>query len=164
MIILNRLLQTLKECDIPGPQLFRLRQEISEPLGEGGQGNVRCLARELEHKYDDTPLYIQREWPVKYVAIKQHMKRHVDTRGRQKQPLPKLNAADLCSRIRAAEAEVLALAPGIFRDHPNIVKLKEVIRENDELYFVFEFLEGNLYELMKDRDKLFPEAKIRNFM
>lgn len=48
--------------------------------------------------------------------------------------------------------------------HPNIVKLKEVIRENDELYFVFEFLEGNLYELMKDRDKLFPEAKIRNFI
>ena len=25
--------------------------------------------------------------------------------------------------------------------HPNIVKLKEVIRENDMLYFVFEFLE-----------------------
>jgi len=48
--------------------------------------------------------------------------------------------------------------------HPNIVKLKEVIRENDELYFVFEFLDGNLYELMKDRDKLFPEAKIRNFI
>ena len=48
--------------------------------------------------------------------------------------------------------------------HPNIVKLKEVIRENDELYFVFEFLDGNLYELTKDRDKLIPEAKIRNFM
>lgn len=48
--------------------------------------------------------------------------------------------------------------------HPNIVKLKEVIRENDELYFVFEFLDGNLYELMKDRDKLIPEAKIRNFV
>jgi len=46
--------------------------------------------------------------------------------------------------------------------HSNIVKLKEVIRENDELYFVFEHLDGNLYELMKDRDKLFPEAKIRN--
>eukprot|EP00026_Physarum_polycephalum_P007029 Phypoly_transcript_07082.p1 GENE.Phypoly_transcript_07082~~Phypoly_transcript_07082.p1 ORF type:complete len:433 (+),score=65.04 Phypoly_transcript_07082:304-1602(+) len=48
--------------------------------------------------------------------------------------------------------------------HPNIVKLREVIRENDELYFVFEFLDGNLYELMKDRDKLIPEAKIRNFI
>lgn len=34
--------------------------------------------------------------------------------------------------------------------HPNIVKLKEVIRENDELFFVFEFMEGNLFELMQD--------------
>ena len=32
-------------------------------------------------------------------------------------------------------------------NHPNIVKLKEVIRENDELFFVFEFMEGNLYEV-----------------
>ncbi|KAL3921825.1 MAG: hypothetical protein SGPRY_004768, partial [Prymnesium sp.] len=46
--------------------------------------------------------------------------------------------------------------------HPNVVKLKEVIRENDTLYFVFEFLDMNLYQLCKDRDKLFPEAKVRN--
>jgi protein kinase len=46
--------------------------------------------------------------------------------------------------------------------HPNIVKLKEVIRENDILYFVFEFLEMNLYQLCKDREKLFPESKVRN--
>jgi hypothetical protein len=26
--------------------------------------------------------------------------------------------------------------------HPHVVKLKEVIRENDELFFVFEFLVG----------------------
>ena len=25
-------------------------------------------------------------------------------------------------------------------NHPNIVKLKEVIRENDELFFVFEYM------------------------
>lgn len=36
-------------------------------------------------------------------------------------------------------------------NHPNIIKLKEVIRENDILYFVFEFMQENLYELMKDR-------------
>lgn len=33
--------------------------------------------------------------------------------------------------------------------HPNIVKLKEVIRENDELFFIFEFMDGNLFELMR---------------
>ena len=49
-------------------------------------------------------------------------------------------------------------------NHPSIVKLKEVIRENDELYFVFEFLDCNLYQVMKDRDKLLPETRIRNWL
>lgn len=48
--------------------------------------------------------------------------------------------------------------------HPNIVKLKEVIRENDELHLVFEFMEANLYEYMKARNKLLPESKVRNIM
>ncbi|KAL0312365.1 UNVERIFIED_CONTAM: Cyclin-dependent kinase F-4 [Sesamum radiatum] len=48
-------------------------------------------------------------------------------------------------------------------NHPNIVKLKEVIREHDVLYFVFEYMECNLYQLMKDRTKLFSEAEIRNW-
>ncbi|KAF4391820.1 hypothetical protein F8388_017415 [Cannabis sativa] len=48
-------------------------------------------------------------------------------------------------------------------NHPNIVKLKEVIRENDILYFVFEYMECNLYQLIKDRQKLFSEAEIRNW-
>ncbi|KAL2455708.1 Protein kinase superfamily protein [Forsythia ovata] len=46
---------------------------------------------------------------------------------------------------------------------PNIVKLKEVIRENDILYFVFEYMECNLYQLMKDRSKLFSEAEVKNW-
>lgn len=49
-------------------------------------------------------------------------------------------------------------------NHPSIVKLKEVIRENDELYFVFEFLDCNLYQVMKDRDKPLPESRIRNWL
>lgn len=49
-------------------------------------------------------------------------------------------------------------------NHPSIVKLKEVIRENDELYFVFEFLDCNLYQTMKDRDKPLPESRIRNWL
>uniref|UniRef100_A0A8L0DPQ6 non-specific serine/threonine protein kinase n=1 Tax=Oncorhynchus mykiss TaxID=8022 RepID=A0A8L0DPQ6_ONCMY len=46
--------------------------------------------------------------------------------------------------------------------HANVVKLKEVIRENDHLYFVFEYMKENLYQLMKDR--LFPESVIRNML
>ncbi|KAI3828560.1 hypothetical protein L1987_02662 [Smallanthus sonchifolius] len=48
-------------------------------------------------------------------------------------------------------------------NHPNIVKLKEVVRENDILYFVFEYMECSLYQLMKDRLKCFLEARIKNW-
>eukprot|EP00048_Salpingoeca_helianthica_P013398 m.200404 g.200404 ORF g.200404 m.200404 type:complete len:523 (-) comp15497_c6_seq1:53-1621(-) len=48
--------------------------------------------------------------------------------------------------------------------HPNIVKLKEVIRENDLLYMVFEFMDSNMYELMKSRKKPFPEITVRNMI
>jgi len=49
-------------------------------------------------------------------------------------------------------------------NHPNVVKLKEVIRENDELYFVFEYMAQNLYEYIKNRDRYFPESRIRNWL
>lgn len=49
-------------------------------------------------------------------------------------------------------------------NHANIVKLKEVIRESDELFFVFEYMDENLYEQTKARDRPFPETKIRNIM
>uniref|UniRef100_A0A669EJ80 non-specific serine/threonine protein kinase n=1 Tax=Oreochromis niloticus TaxID=8128 RepID=A0A669EJ80_ORENI len=50
-------------------------------------------------------------------------------------------------------------------NHANVVKLKEVIRENDYLYFVFEYMKENLYQLMKEReDKMFSENEIRNIL
>uniref|UniRef100_A0A8D3ALU7 non-specific serine/threonine protein kinase n=1 Tax=Scophthalmus maximus TaxID=52904 RepID=A0A8D3ALU7_SCOMX len=49
--------------------------------------------------------------------------------------------------------------------HANVVKLKEVIRENDRLFFVFEYMEENLYQLMREReDKMFSEREIRNIL
>jgi protein kinase len=49
-------------------------------------------------------------------------------------------------------------------NHPNVVKLKEVIRENDELYFVFEHMKQNLYEQIKDRDRYFSESRVKNWI
>ncbi|XP_022129331.1 serine/threonine-protein kinase MAK [Pieris rapae] len=47
-------------------------------------------------------------------------------------------------------------------NHANIVKLREVIRENDTLYFVFEYMRGNLYQLIRDSERPLPEPALRN--
>jgi len=52
--------------------------------------------------------------------------------------------------------------------HSNVIKLREVIRENETLFFVFEHMKENLYQLVKDRyergDKAMPEATLRNIL
>ncbi|KAL9228353.1 hypothetical protein vseg_003943 [Gypsophila vaccaria] len=48
--------------------------------------------------------------------------------------------------------------------HPNIIKLKEVVRQHNELFFIFEYMELNLYQKMKERQRPFSEEEIRNFL
>ncbi len=51
--------------------------------------------------------------------------------------------------------------------HANIIKLREAIKVNDELHFVFEFLDQNLYQLynqMREKGKSFPESEIRSMV
>ncbi|KAM0043459.1 putative protein-serine/threonine kinase CMGC-RCK family [Helianthus debilis subsp. tardiflorus] len=47
-------------------------------------------------------------------------------------------------------------------NHPNIVKLKEIIRENNTLFLAFECMECDLYKLMVARMRPFSETEIRN--
>ena len=46
-------------------------------------------------------------------------------------------------------------------NHHNIVKLKEVIRQKDSLYFVFEFMKNNLYEVISKNVTMPPENEIK---
>jgi len=46
-------------------------------------------------------------------------------------------------------------------NHHNIVKLKEVVRQQDNLFFVFEFMEKNLYELVSKSVSAPSEHDIR---
>lgn len=48
--------------------------------------------------------------------------------------------------------------------HPNVVAIKEVIREENTLFFVMEYMSANLYECMKDRTKYLSEDQVRNIM
>eukprot|EP00668_Euglena_longa_P001977 GGOE01002304.1.p1 GENE.GGOE01002304.1~~GGOE01002304.1.p1 ORF type:complete len:385 (-),score=53.34 GGOE01002304.1:249-1367(-) len=51
--------------------------------------------------------------------------------------------------------------------HPNIVKLREVIRENDELFFIFEYCETTVYQITKDLStagKQMQEDKVRSII
>lgn len=53
--------------------------------------------------------------------------------------------------------------------HPNIIKLKEVVRENTELFMIFEFMEMNVYQITRLRSEqvgsvaqIFNEKEIRS--
>jgi len=51
------------------------------------------------------------------------------------------------------------------RSSPNIITLHHFFLEKKELHMVFELMEGNLYQLMKDRNGLkLHEPQVRNMM
>lgn len=58
----------------------------------------------------------------------------------------------LCTSHIAIPSSVLCGFQSLQKlSHANLIKLKEVIREDNTLYFVFEYMKENLYQLIKDR-------------
>lgn len=49
-------------------------------------------------------------------------------------------------------------------NHKNIVKIKEVIRANNDLYFIFEFCDKNVFELIEHRTTPLDEDKVRSIV
>jgi MAK-like kinase len=49
-------------------------------------------------------------------------------------------------------------------NHDSIVKLKEVVRENNDLYFVFEYVGKNLYQFMKERNNSVDISEVKSVM
>ncbi|KAL0286378.1 UNVERIFIED_CONTAM: Serine/threonine-protein kinase MHK [Sesamum angustifolium] len=49
-------------------------------------------------------------------------------------------------------------------NHPNVIKLLEIVQETNELFFIFEYMDHNLYQIMKDRQESFSEEEIRGLM
>ncbi|XP_065826763.1 serine/threonine-protein kinase ICK-like [Oscarella lobularis] len=86
-----------------------------------------------------------------------HLARNVDSGEAVaiKRMKKKFYSWDECLKLR----EVQSLKK---LNHAYIVKLKEVIREDNVLYFVFEYMKGDLYQLIKNRTKLWPESTVRN--
>jgi protein kinase len=46
--------------------------------------------------------------------------------------------------------------------HPNIIQLLEIIKQNNELFFVFEYMSQNIYQLLKNSP--LSEISIRNII
>jgi serine/threonine protein kinase len=50
-------------------------------------------------------------------------------------------------------------------NNPNIVKLKEVVRANDDLFFVFEFCDANIFDkYLKSQTKPVQETEIKSLI
>lgn len=106
----ENLLRTLIDEGVPGPLLFRLRQEF-DTLEEAGQSEVLKAKNETVEKVQKTKKAKNLSWPVDSIVIKRHKPRTQ-------------SSTQLGHHFLAARREVLALSHSLFQGHPNIVQLQ----------------------------------------
>lgn len=122
--------------------IFMDNYDIINKIGDGTFGTVYLCKKRLCVTATSSPssAALPRESDKSLVAIKKMKKRYYNWED--------------CMRLR----EIRALKK---LNHPNIVLLKEVIRENNNLYLVFEHMEENLYQLIRNQSNAFPESTIK---
>ena len=136
------------------------RYKISKTLGDGTYGSV---------------LKGQNRQSGEIVAIKRMKRKFYSWEEcmalREVKSLKKLSHPNIVKLKEVRRAPPRPPPPAARRRHlsadaarASVMATAQVIRENDELFFVFEYMEANLYQMTKDRDRFFPESKVRNWM
>lgn len=120
--------------------------EVLNKIGDGTFGTVYLCKRRGQIESSGQPgnnTNAQSNSTDNLVAIKKMKKKYYDWQE--------------CMQLR----EVKALKK---LNHPNIVLLKEIIRESNYLYLVFEHMEENLYQLIRNQLTPFLEQTIKNIV
>lgn len=119
--------------------------ETISKIGDGSFGTVYLCRRRLNNNDSNNNQSNSSlsEIDTKLVAIKKMKKRYYNW--------------DDCMKLR----EIRALKK---LKHKNIVLLKEVIRENNHLYLVFEHMEENLYQMIRSQTEPFKEPVIKEII
>ena len=118
--VLSGLMRTLRESNVPGPKLLRLRSEFTHLIGKGAQFEVFGLAEDLsaslkQERGNASEILAQN---LGSLAVKRS--RAAATR---KAVLSRDASAYFTFQLRAAHREIDALCFPPFRNHPNVVKL-----------------------------------------
>ena len=139
------------------------RYDVTVQLGDGSYGSVM----KATNKQSGEVVAIKKMKKKFYTWEECLQLREVNVRANSLSP--RRFAPPIFASAAHASLRVCSLPPSIPQslkklNHANIVKLKEVIRECDELFFVFEFMSDNLYEYAKRQERGFGEDRVRNMM
>jgi serine/threonine protein kinase len=155
---------------------------ITKTLGEGAFGRVLLATNKASNETVAIKVRFLGHLPTKKIPkhhekFCQHIKKNFPTweeatQLRELKSLMKVRRSARAASHRLGAACLTppsppppaTLSPQV-KNHKNIVKLSELVRENQQLYFIFEFVSSNLYEeITSRRGTGFTEAEIHHVM
>jgi serine/threonine protein kinase len=136
--VLGNLMVTLKEHNIPGPRLLRMKNEFTIPLGQGAQSEVFAFDESILSEVGLNPKNLP--GPIEdltKVAVKRSRVTRPRSRRFQSSPTT-ISSEEFVFQCSAAHQEIDILCQNSFRKHPNIVRLLswglclDTLEEDDE--------------------------------